>query len=105
MIFSVYDYATRLYTYYDVDARHPPTAWFRPPRSPVPESLAVQLPVGARMVGQGPQARGVIATTSQGVGSLTPAGEQAATAARRVTFWGLLAGFIAGAWWARRSRK
>lgn len=85
MIFSVYDYKRGLYDYYEVQADTPPTAWFRRPVDAVngnpngvffsTEALAVRLPPGAQPRGNGPDARGVIATTANGVGASSPDGK------------------------------
>lgn len=86
MIFSVFDYANKVFRYYEVKAETPPTAWFRRPideAKPDPnnvfsrtEVLAVRLPKNAVLTGTGPDARGVIATTQSGIGSTDPAGMQ-----------------------------
>lgn len=100
MIFSVFDYKRNLYDYYEVQADTPPTAWFRRPADEVngnpngvffsTEALAVRLPAGAEQRGSGPDARGVIATTNNGVGAADPAGERPASRS------GLLLGFVIG---------
>lgn len=66
MIYSVYDYQTGRYCYYDAPAKLPAAGWFREPLGnlPIPEAIAEQLPKGAKYVGHGSKAKGVIATTS-----------------------------------------
>lgn len=66
MIYSVYDYQTGKYAYYKAPAKLPASGWFRDPigNVPTPESIAAPLPAGAKYIGQGTQAKGIVATTS-----------------------------------------
>lgn len=64
--YSVFDYKRCLYKYYEapLDAL-PATGSFREPQlGGPPESLAVPLPAGARFVGEGTAAKGLIAKQS-----------------------------------------
>lgn len=74
LVYSVFDYHTNLFTYYApaVGAAPvlPPSGQMRSPRGVTPESAAVRVPAGAKVVGTGKAARGLIATTSEGVGSV-----------------------------------
>ena len=72
MIFSVYDYPSGKYSYYEAPAELPAAGWFRQPLGevPVPEAIAAPLPPGAKFVGQGEKARGIIATKSASLSSL-----------------------------------
>lgn len=71
MIYSVYDYDTKLYRYFEA-ARSGGTHADAPPRplaggSPkgvAPESATWRLPFGARPVGTGPFPRGSVASTA-----------------------------------------
>lgn len=111
MIFSVYDYVNKNYQYYEVAAATPPTAWFRRPVEDVKnkpdtlfcctEVLAVKLPPGAKQVGTGPDARGVIATTEPAVGASDPAGPQSEPGMSMYGYGAVLLSFIAG--WAAKS--
>lgn len=84
MIFSVFDYKNKVFQYYEVKADTPPTAWFRRPIDDVKpdpnnvfsrtEVLAVRLPKNAVLMGTGPDARGVVATTQSNIGSSDPSG-------------------------------
>lgn len=75
--FSVFDYDTGKYRYYTAPVSAPPlTGHYRAPRNSTPEGLAVQLPADAKVVGDGEQPRGVIATTPEihtSVGETPPA--------------------------------
>lgn len=64
MIYSVYNYHTGKYAYYEAPAQTPSAGWFRPQLGAVasPESIAEPLPENARYVGSGTKARGIIAT-------------------------------------------
>lgn len=75
MIYSVYNYATKLYTYYEFAHKigaHAP----KPPRGPavkpgmgvLPEQAAWSVPFGAKRVGEGPIPRGRVAASSTGLG-------------------------------------
>jgi len=70
MIFSVYDYPSGKYRYYEAPAQLPAAGWFRQPLGsvPVPESIAARLPASAKPIGQGDKARGIIATTQSPTG-------------------------------------
>ena len=70
MIFSVYDYPSGKYRYYEAPAKLPAAGWFRQPLGsvPVPESIAAPLPASARPIGQGDKARGIVATTQAQTG-------------------------------------
>lgn len=67
MIFSVYDYDKGRYRYYEGVGGSPATGFFRKARQPalnggfVPESFAVALPAGSRLVGEGAMPKGYIA--------------------------------------------
>lgn len=69
MIYSVYDYRKGRYRYYEALGSTPATGWFRKPRngSKVPEAMAAQLPAEARPLGEGAQARGLLAEPSPGL--------------------------------------
>lgn len=68
MIYSTWNYDTREFTYYEGPGTPPATGSFRRPGAAmVPESLLAKLPSGARRVGSGPLAKGVIATTDSGL--------------------------------------
>lgn len=64
MIFSVFDYHSGKYRYYEAPAQLPSAGWFRPQLGSVasPESIAAPLPENARYVGTGTKAKGIIAT-------------------------------------------
>jgi hypothetical protein len=67
VIFSVYDYDKGRYRYYEGVGGSPATGFFRKARHPalnggfVPESFAVALPAGSRLVGEGAMPKGYIA--------------------------------------------
>lgn len=62
MVFSVYDYVKKNYTYYQGTGIPPAAGTFRMPApNASPESLAVKLPPGAKKIGEGPKAKGVLA--------------------------------------------
>lgn len=72
MIFSVYNYTTQRYTWYEAPGVTPPHGWFRKPTPGnlmQPEELAAALPEGAFPVGEGVLPRGVIATDIPGIGT------------------------------------
>lgn len=75
MTYSVFDYPSGLYRYYLGQALVlPASGWFRAPagnRLRAPEALAVRVPDGARLVGEGKSAKGLIGTTQAGLGSVT----------------------------------
>lgn len=106
MIYSVYNNHSKRYDYFESDnATINTVGHFRPPSgaavrgSFLPEALARTVPAGARKVGSGDEARGVVAVHRGLVsGMLTPE--------TRPSFaWGLLfagAGFAVAWWWARQ---
>lgn len=75
MTYSVFDYPSNCYHYYEAQALVlPASGWFRKPtgaRLLQPEALAVRLPPGARRIGSGNLAKGIVASAFEGVGSLT----------------------------------
>lgn len=81
MIFSVYDYDRGRYRYFESLAGTPATGFFRKARrapiggSFVPEAFAVELPSGARPVGEGLTPRGYIAEDPRGLASPPVPGE------------------------------
>lgn len=103
MIFSVYDYATKLYAYYEAEKTLPASGWFRRPGGSsvrgmyAPEAIAAELPSGARYVGSGTTARGVIARQ----GGLS--GVDFSTVKKWAWYAGLgFAAFEIGRRWSRR---
>ena len=65
MIYSVFNYHTNKFSYYEPvgDAVIlPPSGSMRSPRGVSPESAAVIVPAGAKLVGEGEQAKGLIGT-------------------------------------------
>lgn len=68
MIFSVWNYATKAYDYYEggnasgTHAPTPPTPLLSSPIGMSPEESAWRVPVGARKVGSGTVARGRVAS-------------------------------------------
>lgn len=108
-VFSVYDQASKEYSYWKAAALVPTVSWFRPPAGGlvkgvfrVPESLGVQLPAGAVEVGRGGLAMGVIAVPrGGGLGALTPTGQEGGlTWKARLGWVGL--GIVLGVVGARR---
>lgn len=75
MIYSVFDYPSGTYHYYEAQALVlPASGWFRKPsgaRLKQPEALAVQVPADAQKVGEGKTAKGLVATLETGIGSVT----------------------------------
>lgn len=71
--YSVFDYKRHLYKYYEAPlAALPATGSFREPQlGGAPESLAVPLPAGARLVGEGTTAKGLIAAERGALGFLS----------------------------------
>lgn len=107
MIFSVYDYDRGRYRYYESLAGTPATGFFRKARrvpiqgAHVPESFAVELPAGARPVGEGPMPKGYIAEDPRGLASPPVPGEAPPVAAgARLSWWAVagiaIAAFLAG---------
>lgn len=68
MIYSVYNYATRLYDYYQAGqptgthAPNPPTSLVASPLGDTPDAAAWRLPPGAKKIGSGELARGRVAS-------------------------------------------
>ena len=76
MFYSVYDYLSRKYTYYEAPGLTPAAGTFRSPGViPTPEALAVKLPSGARKVGEGVNPKGVVASSSAAALSAYTLGE------------------------------
>lgn len=81
MIFSIYDYDRGRYRYFESLAGTPATGFFRKARrapiggSFVPEAFAVELPPGARPVGEGLTPRGYIAEDPRGLAAPPVPGE------------------------------
>jgi hypothetical protein len=117
MIFSVHvrtNPVSERYQYYEVAGAPPPTAWFRKPAGRTlgavhvgassmplfvaPETLAVRLPPGAKLVGVGPLAHGVVATRDQSLGSGSPAGD----AKGGIGLFPVLAAFAVGWFFGRK---
>lgn len=101
MIFSVYDYPTRKYRYYEAPAQLPAAGWFREPALgalPTPESIAAPLPPNAKYIGEGEKARGVVAHTGQGqiFAGLVPL---------KVPRWSIHAALLGFAFWLGRATK
>lgn len=71
MIYSVYDYHNKNYKYYEAPAELPAAGWFRQPIGsvPVPEAISEPLPPGARYIGEGDVAKGVLAHTTGELGT------------------------------------
>ncbi len=71
MFYSVYDYPSRMFSYYEGGGSAPPTGWFRKPNGSklVPERIAAKLPPDAVFVGTGDMPKGVIATLDPTIGS------------------------------------
>lgn len=75
MLYSVYNYGTKLYDYYAVNgggrsahAPAPQRARGASAMGATPEQAAWKLPAGARHVGSGEEARGLIASSNGGGG-------------------------------------
>lgn len=104
MIYSVFDYGSRKYRYYEGgEARVPATGWFRAPvGGQVPEAIAARVPPGARFVGTGLDPRGLIATLDPKLGSSMAAGEPAGGG---WSLYGLLGALLLGLWLGRRTRR
>jgi len=95
MIFSVYDPETRRFRYYEgkgqlaarMFAPHP-SFRIQHPLGMSPEEAAFPLPPNAKLIGEGPRAKGVIASCAsrQGLGAIL--------GASRSTFVGVLAGWL-----------
>lgn len=72
MIYSVWNYGSQRYDYFEGPGEVPPYGWFRRPTPGAlrqPEEIAARLPQGAVYTGSGSLARGVIATDLPGVGT------------------------------------
>lgn len=72
MIFSVWNYGSQRYDYFEAQGQVPPYGWFRRPTPGTlrqPEEIAARLPQGAVYTGSGSLARGVIATDLPGIGT------------------------------------
>jgi hypothetical protein len=86
VIYSVYDYDKAKYRYFEGIGGTPATGFFRKARmSPiqgahVPESFAVQLPAGARPIGEGPMPKGYVAEDPSGLAAAPVPGEGSAGA-------------------------
>lgn len=115
MIFSVFDYPSRTYSYYEVAASTPPTAWLRRPIDIAngkpdgvflsTEVLAVRLPPNARLLQTGGlDARGVVAVSSTSIGSVDPAGGTGGAASGN-GWLALVAGIIIGAFFGSSGNK
>ena len=110
MIFSVFDYGQKSFSYYEVDAVTPPTAWLRRPVDTVngnpdgvflsTEVLAVRLPPGARLLETGGRdARGVVAVSSTTIGSVDPAGSPSGGGGLFTLVVGIVIGVVFGGRW------
>lgn len=105
MIFSVYDYDRGRYRYFEGLGGTPATGFFRKARRApikgafVPESFAVQLPAGARQIGEGPLPKGYIAEDPIGLAAAPVPGD-APSSPKSPAWWMLalvgLAAFLAG---------
>lgn len=94
--FSVFDYDTGKYRYYTAPVSAPPlTGHYRAPRNRTPEGLALPLPPGAKLVGDGEQPRGAIATTPEIHTSMGATPESTPTTAGERLFYVALASVAA----------
>jgi len=104
MIYSVFDYGSRKFKYYEGMASVPTTGWFRPQNGgQVPESIAAQVPPGARFAGTGVEPRGLIATLNPALGSdseMVPGDEGSSKWTLRAVFGVFVLGVYVG-WRAR----
>ncbi len=95
MIFSVYDYDRGRYRYFEGLGGTPATGFFRKARRApiqgafVPEAFAVQLPAGAKQIGEGPLPKGYIAEDPIGLSAAPVPGEAPGTG-----------GAVGLSWWA-----
>jgi hypothetical protein len=119
VIFSVYDYDKGRYRYYEGVGGSPATGFFRKARQPalnggfVPESFAVALPAGSRLVGEGAMPKGYIAEDPAqlaappvpGEGAGAGAGASAEAGASTHTSWKTLAFIALAAFLAGRLSK
>jgi hypothetical protein len=83
MIYSVFNYTTQRFDYFDGPGVCPPHGWFRRPSPGAlrqPEELAAALPEGSVPIGSGALPKGVIATDVQGLGTRDTGGASAAGA-------------------------
>ena len=96
MIFSVYDYPSGKYHYYEAPMLPPATGWFRAPIGsvPTPESIAEPLPENAVRVGEGSVAKGIIAAKDIGSFSLD----------FRIPNWAKFAAIAGVAYWLGKKR-
>lgn len=80
MIYSVFNYHKKQYDYFEAAGSISPVAKMRKPKGSFskradafgPQSLAVAVPVGARKVGSGPEAKGLIAQRGLSLDSFLP---------------------------------
>jgi len=97
VIFSVYDYDRGRYRYFEGIGGTPATGFFRKARQEpiqgafVPEAFAVQIPAGAKQIGEGPIPKGYIAEDPQGLASTPVPGEGGQGGVSAKTPWLLIA--------------
>jgi hypothetical protein len=108
MLYSVYNYNTKRYDYFEHGgASISSVAHFRHPQGNaidgtfLPEALTLTVPSGAKFTGSGDVARGVVARKGAGIAAWFPA-ETRPTLAWGLLFLGL--GFGTGWWFYRRRR-
>ncbi len=111
MIFSVYNYDSGRYRYYEGLGGTPATGFFRKAtQTPakgghVPEAFAVPLPAGAKLVGEGPLPRGYIAQDPSGLSAAPVPGEAGSVPPSRSAPWWMLALVAAAAFVAGRASR
>lgn len=100
-LYSVFDYHTGLFDYYEPPEQPvlPASGSFRPARGRTPETLAVLVPEGAKKVGSGSEARGVVAALP-GTGN-----DLGGTDAGGTRWWLLAAAALGTGLWLARRRK
>lgn len=98
--FSVFDYDTGKYRYFVAPISAPPmTGHYRAPRGRIPEALAAAVPSHAKMVGEGTEPKGVVATLG-GFGEADAAG----ASGFKMPVWGVAALAAVGVFWLARRK-
>lgn len=104
MIYSVFDYKTRRFKYYDGVAAPPAAGWFRRPNGgKVPEAIAAQVPPTAKLVGEGEAPRGFIGTLDPRLGATDGDGEGAIGVKTTLSWVGVVTILGVGLWLGRRT--